>query len=316
MSAAGLVDRAEPLGDDRHAVEVDGNRVVISHPDRVLFPEAGFTKRDLIEYYAAVAQWLLPHLHDRPLTLRRFPDGVDRPGFWEKRCPAHRPDWVKTAAVWSDTNEEDIEYCLAADTATLVWLGNLADVELHTLLSRAGRPDVATALVFDLDPGPPAGLVECAAVALKLREVLAGVGLECAAKTSGGEGLQVYAPLNGETGFDRTKPFAHAVARTFEAELPDQVVARMTKRLRPGKVLIDWSQNDDHKTTVCVYSIRARDRPRVSTPLEWDEVDSISRDQEGRFAGFTPGEVLDRLAEKGDLFRPVIELRQDLPKLD
>jgi len=312
----GIPSRAEPLGDDRFAVEADGRRVTISRPDRVLFPETGFTKGDLIDYYAAAGPWLLPHLEGRPLTLRRFPDGVDRPGFWEKRCPSHRPDWVAIAPLWSEVNEETIEYCVVEDVATLVWLGNLADVELHTLLARADRPEVPTALVFDLDPGAPAGLVECAGIALRLRDVLASVGLECRPKASGGDGMQVYAPLNGEAGFERTKPFAHAVARAFEAELPDQVVSRMTKRLRRGKVLIDWSQNDHHKTTVCVYSVRARSEPRVSVPLEWEEVEAIAADREGRPRGFGPEEALARLEERGDLFRPLLELRQDLPELD
>ena len=232
-------------------VEVEGRVLRLSNLDKPMYPKAGFTKGDLIDYYVRIAPVLLPHLHDRPLTLKRYPDGVEGKHFYEKQCPSHRPDWVQTAAVWSRHNKKNIDFCLVNDLPTMVWAANLADIELHTSLSVAEAVDRPTTMVFDLDPGAPANIVACCRVGLWLRDLFAELELESFAKTSGSKGLQVYVPLNNEeVTYDDTKPFARAVAELIEKQHPKQVVSRMTKSLREGKVLIDWSQNDDHKTTV------------------------------------------------------------------
>jgi len=281
----------------------------------VLYPRAGFTKGDLIDFYARIAPVLLPHLHGRPLTLKRYPDGVEGGHFYEKRCPSHRPQWVQTAPVWSERHKGVIDYCLAADVSTLVWTANLADIELHTSLSLAEDMQRPTMMVFDLDPGEPADIVDCCQVGLWIRGMLAELGLSVYAKTSGSKGLQLYVPLNTDVGYDRTKPFSRSVAETLERQLPDRVVSRMTKSLRPGKVLVDWSQNDDSKTTVCVYSLRAKERPTVSTPVEWDEVERALTEGDPELLSFDSHAVLDRVEERGDLFAPVLSERQELPDL-
>ena len=296
-------------------VEVDGRSLRLTNLDKVLYPRTGFTKGDLIVYYRQVADALLPHLHDRPLTLKRYPDGVDREHFYEKQCPSHRPDWVATAAIPSRGRERDIEYCLANDLPTLVWLGNLADLELHTSLSQAAAIERPTMLVFDLDPGPPAGVVECAEVALWLRGLFEHFDLRTLVKTSGSKGLQVYLPLNTPVTYDDTKPFAKAVAELLAKQHPDRVVARMTKQLRGGKVFVDWSQNDEHKTTVCVYSPRARETTTVSTPLDWEEVQAAVDERRAERLSFGTDEVLERVADRGDLFAPALSLTQQLPQL-
>ncbi|HEV2075118.1 MAG TPA: DNA ligase D [Thermoleophilaceae bacterium] len=294
---------------------VDGRRLKLSNLQKVLFPATGFTKGRLVEYYARIAPAVLPHLHGRPLTLKRYPNGVEAEHFYEKQCPSHRPDWVATAAIRSERERRTIDYCLANDLPTLVWLANLADMELHPSLSLAEAIERPTTLAFDLDPGEPAGILDCARVALWVRELLGSLGLECLAKTSGSKGMQVYVPLNGETSYEQTKPFAKAVAELLEKEHRDAVVSRMSKSLRRGKVLVDWSQNDRHKTTVCVYSLRARERPTVSTPVEWSEVeDALEEEDPGRL-GFEWDEVIDRVDERGDLFAPALTLVQDLPRL-
>ncbi len=224
----------------------------------MLWPESGFTKGQVIDYYARLAETILPHLRDRPLTLKRYPNGVEASFFYEKRCPGHRPEWVQTAPVWSGRNEGEIDYCLCNDRATLIWMAQLAALELHPSLSLAEQIERPTVLAFDLDPGAPADILDCCRVALRLREMFAGLDLECFPKTSGSKGLQVYVPLNGELTYERTKPFAHAVAQALERAEPERVVSRMAKKLRKGKVLVDWSQNDQHKTTVAVYSLRAK----------------------------------------------------------
>ena len=297
-------------------VEVDGRTLRLSNVDKLMYPKAGFTKGDLIDYYVRIAPVLLPHLHDRPLTLKRYPDGVEGKHFYEKQCPSHRPDWVQTAAVWSRHNKKNIDFCLVNDLPTLAWAANLADIELHTSLSLAEAVDRPTMMVFDLDPGPPADIIACSRVGIWLRDLFAQLRLESFAKTSGSKGLQVYVPLNGdEVTYDDTKPFARAVAELLEKQHPKQVVSRMTKSLRAGKVLIDWSQNDDHKTTVCVYSLRARERPTVSTPVTWDEVEAASRRRSGKVLTFEYDQVLERVERDGDLFAPVLALRQALPPL-
>ena len=277
----------------------------------MLWPAAGWTKGEAIDYYARVADTLLPHLRGRPLTLVRFPNGVDAQRFYEKRAPKGAPDWVKTARVGFDRAGE-IDFVVCEERATLVWLAQLAALELHPSLSLARSMDVPTAMVFDLDPGQPATIRECCVVGLLVRDLFASIGLESFAKTSGSKGLQVYVPLNGRATYDTTKPFAQTVAQALERSEPDLVVSRMTKKLRVGKVLVDWSQNTRSKTTVAVYSLRARDHPTVSTPVTWDEVAKAAGG--GSELRFTAEDVLGRIAEHGDLFAPVLELRQTLPR--
>jgi bifunctional non-homologous end joining protein LigD len=288
-------------------VDVEGRRLKLSNLDKVLYPEPGFTKGEVIDYYTRVAPAVLPHLRGRALTLKRYPNGVDGKYFYEKQKPSHAPDWVRSETI--ETGDRDIDFVLCDDLATLVWLANLADLELHPSLARADDPDRPTVLAFDLDPGEPAGLPECRQVALLLRETFADLGLECLAKTSGSKGMQVYVPLNTPVTYDDTKPFAQAIAQLLEKQHPKLVVSSMKKSLRPGKVFIDWSQNSRHKTTVAVYSLRARERPTVSTPVTWDEIEDDSLD-----LVFDSAAVLDRIAEQGDLFAPVLELEQELPR--
>ncbi|HTU86614.1 MAG TPA: DNA ligase D [Solirubrobacteraceae bacterium] len=306
-SPEALFDEVERLPDGVLLAKTEGRELRITNWDKVLYPETGFTKGDLVAYYARIAPVVLPHLHDRPLTLKRYPNGVEQPYFYEKQSPSHRPDWIQTVKLG------DIDYTLAQDRPTLIWLANLADVELHTLLSVAARPDRPTMMVFDLDPGAPAGIVECCEVALVLRGLFEQLGLQSVAKTSGSKGLQVYVPLNTPVDYRATKPFAKRVAELLEQRMPELVVSRMTKRLRPAKVLVDWSQNDDHKTTVNVYSLRARERPTVSTPVSWDEVRACHDSRDEALLTFAYDEVLTRARDQGDLFAPAISATQQLP---
>ena len=284
--------------------EVGGRQVKLSNLDKVLYPEVGFAKRDVIDYFARIAPAVLPHVTGRALTLKRYPNGVDAQFFYEKNAPSHRPDWVQTARVGS------IDYVLAEDEPTLVWLANLADLELHTSLALAATPERPTLVAFDLDPGPPATVVECCRVAELLRGMFEGLGLECFAKTSGSKGMQVYLPLNSEATFAQTKAFSKAVAELLAREEPGLVVARQTKSARAGKVLVDWGQNDVNKTTINVYSLRAMPRPTVSTPLTWDEVRAAKKPED---LTFEAADVLRRVDEHGDLFAPVLALVQRLP---
>ncbi|HMI68696.1 MAG TPA: DNA ligase D, partial [Solirubrobacteraceae bacterium] len=285
--------------------EVGGREVKLSNLDKVLYPEVGFAKRDVIEYFARIAPTVLPHLEGRALTLKRYPNGVNANYFYEKNAPSHRPDWVDTARVG------DIDYVVCNDEATLVWLANLADLELHTSLALASESERPTLVAFDLDPGAPATVVECCQVALLLRGMFEGLGLECFAKTSGSKGMQVYIPLNTpDVTFAQTKSFSKAVAELLAREEPGLVVARQTKSARKGKVLVDWSQNDRIKTTVNAYSLRAMERPTVSTPLSWDEVRAARTVED---LTFTAAEVLERVEDQGDLFAPVLSLVQELP---
>ncbi len=297
-------------------VRVDGRQLSLSNLDKVLYPATGFTKGQVIAYYRGVAPVLLPHLAGRPLTLKRYPNGVDDKFFYEKRCPSHRPEWVRVAPIWSGRNKAEVPYCVVGDLPTLVWVANLASLELHTSLSRADDINRPTMVVFDLDPGPPATIVECCRLGLRLRDLFERLGLEVFAKTSGSKGLQLYAPLNTPVTYDGgTKDFALAVAQLFDRRFPDEVVSSMKKELRPGKVLIDWSQNDEHKTTVCVYSLRAKDRPTVSTPVTWEEVARTADDGDADRLVFDADAVLERVARLGDLFAGLNELEQKLPSL-
>jgi bifunctional non-homologous end joining protein LigD len=297
----------------RARIGIGDRELSLSNLGKVLYSATGFSKGELIEWYARMAEVLLPHLRGRPLTLKRYPDGVDGGHFYEKRCPKHRPEWVRTARIWSDGHNEEIDYCLVEDLPTLVWAANLADVELHTSLSLASEMERPTAIVFDLDPGPPADVLDCAQVALWIRGMFEQLGLSCYPKTSGSKGIQLYAPLNANVTYERTKPFAKAVAETLEAKFGDRVVSRMTKAKRAGKVLVDWSQNDRHKTTVCVYSLRAREQPTVSTPLEWDELEAACEAGDPDRLFFDHADVLRRVEDRGDLFAPLLSERQELP---
>ena len=292
---------------------MEGRRLSLSNLGKVFYPATGFTKGQVIEYYTRIAPVLLPHLRGRHLTLKRYPDGVDGQFFYEKQCPRHRPDWVRTARVPIRTDGRSIDYCLVEDLATIVWLANLADLELHTPLAHAAAPDAPTMIAFDLDPGPPATIVECAEVACRLREAFDLLGLVAFPKSSGSKGMQLYVPLNTPTSYRATKSFAQGVAQVLERRHPELVVSEMRKDLRPGKVFIDWSQNDEHKTTVCVYSLRARERPTVSTPVTWDEVEAVLRSRDPEDLAFTSDQVLARVAAHGDCFAPVLELEQELP---
>jgi bifunctional non-homologous end joining protein LigD len=297
-------------------VEIEGRQLKLSNLDKVLYPATGFTKGQVIDYYAHIAPVLVPHLAGRPLTLKRYPNGVDSEYFFEKNATAHRPDWVKTAAIWSEGNRRNVNYILADDLSTVVWMANLAAIELHPSLSLAKNIDCPTMMVFDLDPGPPANIVQCAQVGMWLREIFEHFGLQSVPKTSGSKGLQIYVPLNATTSYEETKPFAHALARLLEDQHRELVVSDMKKELRKGKVLVDWSQNDEHKTTIAVYSLRAREHPTVSTPVKWEEVEQLLKKKDASLLAFEAGQVLKRVQKMGDLFEPTLRLKQKLPKLD
>ena len=252
-------------------LDVGGRSVKVTNLEKVLYPETGFTKGDLINYYIRISPFLLPHLQGRPITLKRYPDGVNGQYFYEKKCPSHRPSWVKTAKV-AKSEGGAINYCMLNDLPALVWAANLADLELHTFLHKASDLTRPTSLAFDLDPGPPADVVLCSQVALWVKKALEALGMQSFAKTSGSKGLQVYVPLNTPTTYEKTKTLALTLAQLLERKFPKTIVSKMQRSLRSGKVFVDWSQNDDHKTTVNAYSLRAKSRPTASTPLLWDEV--------------------------------------------
>src|SRR5882672_3859688 len=296
-------------------VETEGRQLKLSNLDKVLYPATGFTKGQVVDYYARIAPVLVPHLAGRPLTLKRYPNGVNSQFFFEKNATQHRPDWVKTAPIWSEGNDRDVNYILANDLSTLVWVANLAAIELHPSLSLAKDISCPTMMVFDLDPGPPANIVQCCQVGVWLREIFERFGLQSFPKTSGSKGLQIYVPLNTPTKYESTKTFARALAQLLEHEHPDMVVSDMKKHLRTGKVFVDWSQNDEHKTTVALYSLRARERPTVSTPVTWQEVESALKKKDTTLLVFEAKQVVARMEKMGDLFAPVLELKQRLPDL-
>ena len=293
---------------------VEDRKIQIPNLDKVLYPKVGFTKGQVIDYYIRVAPVLLLHLKDRPLTMKRYPDGVEGEFFYEKNCPVHRPKWVKTARVWSESNNRMMNYCLAQDLPTLVWAANLADLELHTSLARKSNIKRPTMMVFDLDPGAPADIVRCCQVGLWLRDLLAKMKLKSFAKTSGSKGLQVYVPLNTSVTFDQTKDLSRSLARHLEHEHANLVTSNMSKAARKGKVFVDWSQNDEHKTTICVYSLRAKEEPTVSTPVTWDEVENCLKKKNANLLKFRSDQVLARVDKSGDLFEPVENLTQRLPR--
>jgi len=295
-------------------LSVGDRKIQVSNLDKVLYPKAGFTKGQVIDYYIRVAPVLLPHLKDRPLTMKRYPDGVEGEFFYEKNCPSHRPKWVQTAQVWSESNDRMMNYCLVQDLPTLVWAANLADLELHTSLSRKNNIERPTMMVFDLDPGAPADIVQCCQVSLWLCDLLGNMKLKSFPKTSGSKGLQVYIPLNTAVTYDQTKNLSLALAQYLGHEHADLVTSNMSKAVRKGKVFVDWSQNDEHKTTICVYSLRAREEPTVSTSVTWDEVEKCLKKKKADLLKFRSDQVLARVEKRGDLFEPVEEMKQKLPK--
>ncbi len=294
-------------------MKVEGRRLRLSNLDKVLYPATGFTKGQVIDYYTRVAPYVLPHLSGRPLTLKRYPNGVEGGHFYEKQRPSHAPEWVRSVPVVA--GGRTIDFVVCDDLATLVWLANLADLELHPSLSLAEEVERPTVVAFDLDPGPPATIEQCCTVALLLRDTLGQLGLECFAKTSGSKGMQVYLPLNTETTYDETKPFAHGLARLLESREEELIVSVMRKSERHGKVFIDWSQNDSHKTTVGVHSLRAREHPTASTPLRWGEVEEVAGGGDPEALVYESSQALERLERHGDPFAPVLGLKQRLPDL-
>jgi bifunctional non-homologous end joining protein LigD len=305
------------VGETR-TVEVDGRELRLTNLDKVLYPDAGFTKGEMVDYYAKVAPAIVPHLVGRAVTLRRFPEGVDNldSAFFEKRCPKHRPKWVKTTRVQAGPQAGKIDFCVCDSRPTLIWMAQLAAIELHPSLSLGRAPKRPTVLAFDLDPGPPADVVDCSRVALRLREVLGQLELESIVKTSGSKGMQLYVPLNAKATYEDTRPFAQALAQLIAKQDPENILAKMGKKTdRSGKVFIDWYQNNERKTTIAVYSLRARERPTVSTPVTWEEVEAVAGSGDGSKLVFEADDVLKRIEEHGDLFAPVLDLEQELPQL-
>jgi bifunctional non-homologous end joining protein LigD len=292
-------------------ITVGGRKLSLSNLDKQLFP-SGYTKGNVIEYYGRVADVMLPLLEGRAVTLKRYPNGTDAPFFFEKRCPPHRPEWVVTADVIGTTGV--VNHCLINDVSTLLWAANLAAIEFHVPMAKADRPDQPTAVVFDLDPGAPATLIDCLKLGLELQKLLAKFDLDCLPKTSGSKGLHIYVPLNTKATFEQTKTFARAVADQLVNQNPKQVTATMSKSQRNGKIFVDWSQNDSHKTTVCGYSLRARSTPTVSTPVTWKEIKAAVK--LGKVDGlvFEADKVLRRVSRGKDPFEPINSLKQKLPK--
>jgi len=297
---------------DNATLDVQGTKVDVTNLQKVFYPKTGFTKGEVIDYYIQISTVLLPHLKNRPISLKRYPDGVEGFFFYEKECPAHRPKWVKTRKV-AKKDGGAVNYCLMNDLPALVWAANLADLELHTFLHRAPALTRPTMLAFDLDPGPPADIVLCCHVGLAIKALFDSLGLQSFPKTSGSKGLQVYVPLNTPVTYERTKAFARAVAQALEQQFPETVISRMARTARKGKVFVDWSQNDAKKTTVTVYSLRAKETPTVSTPVTWNEVKKALQSQ--RALKFEANDVLRRVKTMGDLFEPVLTLKQKLPPL-
>jgi bifunctional non-homologous end joining protein LigD len=293
---------------------LDASEVKFSNLDKPLFPEVGFTKGEMIRYYVEVAPFILPHLKDRPVTLIRFPDGVRGESFYEKNAPRFAPAWIKTFAVPRQHHEGTINYILINDARTLAWCANLASIELHPFLHRARSLDTPTHVAFDLDPGEGTDILTCAEAAFLVKEVLDGLELQSFPKVSGSKGVQIYVPLNGRATYEVTQSFAKAVAELLEQKHAKKIVSNMAKALRKNRVLIDWSQNSRAKTTVCVYSMRGkREAPFISMPVTWKELQSAIKTKDPAKLSFTPEAALKRLAKIGDLFAPVLTLKQRLP---
>jgi len=296
---------------ETHQVEIEGRKLTLSNPDKVLYPEAGFAKAQVIDYYVRVSEWLLPHLRNRPVTLKRYPNGIREKHFYEKNAPRYRPAWVRTFPVPRRAGGTDIQYVIIDDLPTLVWSANLANLEIHPFLHRVPHIDRPNMVVFDLDPGEGTGILDCARLALRIKEVLEAIGLQSFPKVSGSKGIQLTIPLNTPVTYAETQPFAHGIAQLLSREHPESVISEMSKDARRNKVLIDWSQNTDHKTTVCVYSMRAkREQPYISMPVTWEE---LAKAKKPETLDFPPDVALNRLAKLGDLYAPVLTLKQKLP---
>lgn len=294
-------------------LDVGGRRVRVTTLERVYFPATGTTKHDVLRYYIRVAGVILPHLRERLLHMHRYPEGVTGPRFWQKGCPEHRPRWMPVAPVWSREKHGYLDYCVVNELAALLWAVNLGSIELHTSLHRRDALERPTVLVFDLDPGPGATFLHCCEVGLRVRDIFAAVGLQAYAKTSGSKGIQVYLPLNSPAvSYSTTKPAARRVAELLEQELPELAISRIARAARRDRVLIDWDQNTQHKSMVCAYSVRARDRPTVSTPVTWEEVEAALDAGDPDRLRFEMDAVAERVAQLGDLFAPVLDLRQEL----
>jgi len=299
----------------RKVIEIAGRRLSLSNLDKDLYPSCGFTKAHVLEYYYEIAEFILPHLKDRALTLKRYPEGVDKDFFFEKRCPPHHPAWTKTAEIRRDDGER-MTVCLVNNLETLLWVENLASLELHVPLARAASPETPDSMVFDLDPGEQADILDCARVSLILRDLFSRLRLVSYVKTSGQKGLHVYVPLNSTgTTFEDTKTFSKSVAVTMQKNYPDLVTAKMAKEYRKAKVFINWSQNDSSKTMICVYSLRAREKPFVSFPLEWQELEHLAGLGDPEKLQVTHAEAVRRAGKMGDLFREVLMKKQKLPHL-
>ena len=296
---------------DRSTVRVGERELSLSNLHKVLYPATGTTKAEVIEYYARIAPVMLPHLADRCITLKRFPDGVEKDGFFEKRCPKHRPEWVDVAIGPGDRNG-NIGYCRMDEPASLVWAANMAALELHVPMALAADLESPRAVVFDFDPGLPAAMRECCEAAMWVHDVLVAVNLQGFCKTSGSKGLQMYVPLNTPCTHETASEFALAVGQLLEHQHRERITTTMAKAVRPGKIFVDWSQNARHKTTIGVYSMRARPEPTCSTPVTWEEVAACA--DGGPELRFSWREVLDRVGEHGDLFAPVLTLQQSLPR--
>lgn len=304
---------------ERTPITVADRTLSVSNLDKVLYPETGFTKGQVIEYYTKIAPIILPHLRNRPLSLKRYPEGVRSQFFFQKNCPDHRPDWIETMRVRTEgkrSESTEIEFCVINDEPGLIWLANLAALELHTYLSTTADFGTPTMMVFDLDPGPGADLGDCLRVGLELRDALEHFNLRSFAKTSGGKGLHLAVPLNTTCTFDRTKAFSRAIAGVIARNDPEKVTTIMSKRERQGRVFIDWSQNDRHKTTVCAYSLRAQPRQTVSLPTSWERIERAHRRSEPKSLIALADDAVRRVRRSGDPFAEVLSLKQHLPGTD
>ena len=300
-------------------VEIEGRELKLTNVEKVLYPKSGFTKGEMIDYYVKVAPVMIPHLSGRAVTLRRFPEGVEDldAAFFEKRCPKHRPKWVKTATVEAGPRAGKIDFCVCDGLPTLVWMAQLATVEFHPSLSKARAPKRPGVLAFDLDPGPPADIVDCCRVAIRLRDLFGHFGVKCFPKTSGSKGMQVYVPLNSKkVNYEVTKPFAKAIAQLLEKQTPDLVISKMKKVERERQGLRRLVPEPRRKTTIAVYSLRAREQPTASTPITWDEVEEVADSGDKSKLVFEADAVIDRIERHGDLFAPVLELEQEVPDLE
>lgn len=296
-------------------IEIEGRRLSLTNLSKVLYPESGTTKVEVIDYYTRIAPYLLPHLKGRPITLKRYPDGIDGEFFYERKCPRHRPEWLQPCRIVSSNGRDVVEYCTIDDLPSLLWAANLASIELHPLLMRCAAPEQPVMVIFDLDPGPPATLYDCILMARELHAVLRDLGLVSAPKTSGSKGLHISVPLNSETGFEQARTFARAVALYLQHQFPDKVTSMMRKDLRKGKIFVDWSQNDPHKSTVAPYSLRATSRPMVSMPLAWEELDAVRHRKDIGELAFGMEDALQRVEAIGDPYQRTLRVVQSLPEI-